>query len=254
MTVEYTAAAAWAAGPDLVYGRLADAAVASIPGPLDGRLAVDAGAGTGAASRALVRRRARVVAVDLSAAMLAVGHRPAVVADVRRMPFASGGTDLTMAAFVLSHLADPGVALAELARITRAGGTVVVTAFHADKRHPVKDAVDRVLAAHGYRPPGWYVEFKRTGEVQVGTPAALLGLADAVGLTRSAVDEIAVGLTGLAVPALVGWRLGMAHVAPFLAGLHPATQRDLTADACAAVTAALPADPLPILVLRGSVT
>jgi len=247
---------AWSAGPDLVYGRLAEAAVdryAAARGPLEGRLALDAGAGAGAVTRALARRGARVVPVDLSASMLRAACLPGVVADVTRLPFGAAVFDLAAAGFVLSHLCEPGAALAELARVTRAGGTVVATAFPAGRRHSVKAAADAVLGAAGYRDPDWYTELKEVGEARVGTAAALADLAVAAGLAGPVVDEVAVHLTGLDAPALAAWRLGMAQVVPFLAGLTEQRRRRLVTDVAAAVRAAGRPEPLPMLVLHARV-
>jgi SAM-dependent methyltransferase len=244
----------WRAGPDRIYGRLAAASVDTLGGPLDGRLALDAGAGTGAVTRALARRGARVVPVDLSASMLkAARARPGAVADVRRLPFAGAAFDLAAAGFVLSHLPDPDTALAELARVTRSGGTVLATAFPAGRRHPVKVAVDEVLAATGYRDPDWYLDLKESGEVRIGTAAALAALAVGAGLSTPVVDEVAVDLAGLDAPALAAWRLGMAQVAPFVAGLGEERRQALVADATAAAAGAGGPQPLPILVLRGEI-
>src|SRR5205823_11003646 len=111
---EYLDGAAWATGPDQVYTALAAAAVALLPDPLSGRLALDMGAGTGAASRALRGRGARVVAIDRSESMLRAGLAPAVIADAARLPLRSGVADLAVAAFLLSHVAEPAAVLAEL--------------------------------------------------------------------------------------------------------------------------------------------
>jgi SAM-dependent methyltransferase len=54
------------------------------------------------------------------------GLETAVVADAHQLPFAPGSFDGAWADRTFQHLADPPAALAELARIVRAGGTVVV--------------------------------------------------------------------------------------------------------------------------------
>ena len=82
-------AAAWSGGPGPVYDRLADAVVGAAPFSLAGALVLDLGAGTGAASRAVLARRGRVVALDLSADMLEFDRQerpPAAVADASRLP------------------------------------------------------------------------------------------------------------------------------------------------------------------------
>jgi SAM-dependent methyltransferase len=258
----YVDGEAWAAGPDLVYGRLAEAAVSRMPGPLDGRVMLDAGAGTGAMSRALRRRHARVVAADLSASMLRagsrrtadVGHVRGVVADVSRLPFRADAFDGAVAGFVLSHVGAPGAVLRELGRVTRPNGAVLVSGFPTDRVHPIKAAVDAVLAAHGYRPPEWYVRLKHTGEARVGTAAALLALAADAGLADARVEEVPVELGGLAVPALAAWRLGMAQVTAFVSARPTSARRSLTTEARAAIEQVGTGVPVPMLVLHGQVS
>jgi hypothetical protein len=158
---------------------------------------------------------------------------------------------VVIAGFVLSQVPDPGAVLAELSRVTRIGGTVAVTAFPAGaQQHPVKAAVDAVLATAGYRPPAWYVQMKRVGEARVGTAGALRGLAAGAGLVDVVVDAVRVDMSGLEVAAVVAWRLGMAHIAPYLSGLDEAHRRRLTARAAGAVADAGIGEPIQMLVLR----
>jgi len=245
----YADAAAWVAGPDRVYRRLARAAVHAIPDDLTGVIALDAGSGTGAASRALRDRGATVVAADLSAAMLNLATGPRVVGDIRRLPVRTDSVGASVACLVLSHVDEPAVALGELARVTRPDGPVVATAFPAGERHPVKEAADRALAAAGYRTPAWYDEVKSTGEVRVGSPRVLLDLAARVGLRRCRVELCAVSLAGLEPAALVAWRLGMAQVAAWVSTMDPPARTRLAARIRAAVPARVP--PLALLVLSG---
>jgi SAM-dependent methyltransferase len=177
---------------------------------------------------------------------------PRLVADIRALPLADRRVEIATASFVLSHVDDPAAALLELARITRPGGRVVATAFPSSARHPVKEAVDEVLHGFGYQPPAWYLRLKDSGEARVGDPAALAGLGRDAGLAVR-LDQLEVSLTNLDVATVVSWRLGMAQVAPFLAGL-PATVRDrLVERAQAVVTPARRAVPVQILVLTGAV-
>jgi len=67
--------------------------------PLAGTGVVEVGAGTGIATRALEARGARVVALDLGAAMLRRlrernGRTPVVVADAHALPLGDGVADL----------------------------------------------------------------------------------------------------------------------------------------------------------------
>jgi ArsR family transcriptional regulator len=78
---------------------------------------------------------AKVVAVDNSAAMLAVAKRRltgTAAVDFRRgdledLPLADGELDAAVLTLVLPYLADPGSALVEVARVVAPGGRVLVT-------------------------------------------------------------------------------------------------------------------------------
>jgi len=93
---------------------------------------LDVGCGTGALAHALAPRVREVVAVDSDAAMVAVarGHAPANVrveqGDGERLPFEAGAFDLGGTLLTLHHTKQPQLLLAELARVTRPGGTVLV--------------------------------------------------------------------------------------------------------------------------------
>jgi SAM-dependent methyltransferase len=107
-----------------------------------GGVVVDAGCGTGRALpalRAAVGDAGVVIGVDLTPQMLDVARargraeRAALLlADARRLPFAGGSVDAVFAAGLIMHLPDPAAALAELARVTRPGGRLVL--FHPSGR------------------------------------------------------------------------------------------------------------------------
>ena len=109
-----------------------------------GKTALDVCCGTGDLAAALLRRRAwgRVVACDFSPAMLArarrklagpirAGRASVLEADALRLPFAEGSVDAAASAFGLRNLEDPARGLAEMVRVVRPGGRVVVLEFHA---------------------------------------------------------------------------------------------------------------------------
>jgi SAM-dependent methyltransferase len=224
MQVAYgSSAEAWTAGPEQVYARLAQTLVDAAPLSLGGARVLDLGAGTGVASRAaLAAGAALVVALDNAVGMLRRGAsiRP-VLGDACALPFAADSFDLVVAAISLGHVTDPVRALHETRRV---GGTLLVSAFEAGWTHAAKNAVDEALAAFGFRPPPWYVRLKRDVEPRVDDPANLAALARAAGYRDVSVTTVPVA-TGLDTPAqLVGWRLGMAHVAPFMQAL-PAPER-----------------------------
>ncbi len=104
-----------------------------------GRLVADIGAGTGALLPLLAGVRCRVIAIDNSEAMLARARalcRDAGMAevafqraDVQELPLRCGACDAAVASMVLHHVARPARAMAELARIVRPGGRVVLIDF-----------------------------------------------------------------------------------------------------------------------------
>jgi ubiquinone/menaquinone biosynthesis C-methylase UbiE len=245
-------ATAWANGPEAAYALLADALVARAPIPLAGARVLDLGAGTGVAGRAArAAGAATVVAADLAAAMArhcvdaSGGAVAAVQADACALPFAAGAFDLVVAAMSLGHVPEPVRALREARRVAPA---LAASAFAPAASHPAKEAVDSVMASWGFRPPPWYEILKRDVEPQVNDADRLAALAEEAGYGEVRVRSVDVA-TGLDTPGrLAAWRLGMAHLAPFVATLSPA---DREAARRAAEDALVGAPPLvlPLLVL-----
>jgi ubiquinone/menaquinone biosynthesis C-methylase UbiE len=102
-----------------------------------GQRVLDVGCGSGHALQAaaeLVGSSGLVVGIDAAATMATAaqarlaGHPTARVclADAQHLPFANGVFDGCRAERVLQHLPDPAGALAEMARVTRPGGLVLV--------------------------------------------------------------------------------------------------------------------------------
>jgi SAM-dependent methyltransferase len=126
---------AWFQAP---WGRYAfaveSAAVLEAAGALGGARVLDVGCGTGRLTGAIQRAGARVVGVDLDPDMLTVAAAnlagPRLVADGQRLPFATGAFDLTVALTVLEFVDDPARVVAELARVTRPGGRLLVAALN----------------------------------------------------------------------------------------------------------------------------
>jgi demethylmenaquinone methyltransferase/2-methoxy-6-polyprenyl-1,4-benzoquinol methylase len=119
-------------GQDRHWRRVAVAAA----DPQPGQVVLDVAAGTGALAHALRDRGARVVALDLSLAMLRTGAaRPAaarltwVNGDATRLPLPDASVDVVTIAFGLRNLPDAAAGLRELARVTRPGGRLVVLEF-----------------------------------------------------------------------------------------------------------------------------
>lgn len=240
---------AWRTGPERVYERLAEALLAPEPG-LEGARVLDVGAGTGVAGRVARRHGAAlVVALDIAGGML--GQRdagtPAVVGDAQRLPFGAGCFDLVVAAFSLGHLPDPAAAVVEARRVAP---VLAASAFDSSWGHPAKAAVDEAMAAFGFRVPGWYVALQEH-ENLVEDPDALAELAETAGYAEVEVVRVDVE-TGLSDPtAMVDWRWGMAHLAPFVATLA-SDVRDRARAAALAAVVGLPPVVVPMLVLRAS--
>ncbi len=105
--------------------------------PRAGERILDLAAGTGASSVSLARSGAHVVAADFSPGMIAEGRRrhggirnlEFREADATDLPFADDEFDAVTMSFGLRNVNEPRAALAELLRVTRPGGRLVVCEF-----------------------------------------------------------------------------------------------------------------------------
>src|SRR5215469_7127891 len=139
--------------------RLWRRAVARITGARPGERVLDLAAGTGTSSLTFTATGADCVACDFSLGMLQAGKsrlaggvrgggqppreqggsggdRPPgrlgfVAGDALRLPFRDGAFDAVTISFGLRNVADPGAGLAEMRRVTRPGGRLVVCEFSA---------------------------------------------------------------------------------------------------------------------------
>lgn len=115
------------------------AAVVRAVDPRPGQRVLDVAAGTGTSSEPFASAGATVVPCDFSLGMLGVGKRRRpdlafVAGDGMHLPFADDVFDAVTISFGLRNLHDPDVGLAELLRVTRPGGRLVVCEFS----HPVR--------------------------------------------------------------------------------------------------------------------
>lgn len=118
----------------------------------------DIGCGRGTTTLTLAGRfpRARIAAIDLSAALLTAarnrtdspGRAVAVRADFHRLPLADLSCDLIVAAFCLYHSPDPAGVIAEIARCLTGDGTAVIAVKSASSYREL----DRLMAASGLDP------------------------------------------------------------------------------------------------------
>ena len=228
----------WAGGASLVYEPLAAALVQRAPRALSGAAALDVGAGTGAASRALGAAGARPIAVDVSFDMVRhdrARRPPAALGDVLQLPFRRGCFDTVVAAFCLNHLPDPVAGLREMARVAAAGGVVLASTFSARSRMPARDRVDEVAARFGWRAPAWYERVREEVEPQLGSAEAMADAARRAGLESVRAQEEPVDVGVASAGEVVAYRLGQAPFADFLCGLDDSQRSRLVAEAEAAV-------------------
>ncbi len=102
-------------------------------GELAGRTVLDVAGGDGYWAGRAVRRGARAVCLDLARGKLEFGRRlhgrPALVeGDALALPFAEGSFDVVMSVCAIEHFDDGPSALAEMARVLRPGGDLVMSA------------------------------------------------------------------------------------------------------------------------------
>ena len=102
--------------------------------PLAGERILDVAAGTGTSSMALARSGAEVIALDFSAGMVAEGRRKHkklefIEGDAQQLPFPDNHFDAVSISFGLRNVKDPKLALAEMYRVLKPGGRVVVCEF-----------------------------------------------------------------------------------------------------------------------------
>jgi demethylmenaquinone methyltransferase / 2-methoxy-6-polyprenyl-1,4-benzoquinol methylase len=121
-------------GRDRVWRRLTREALDLRPG----QRVLDLAAGTGVSTEELARSGAYAVGVDFSLGMLRAGRAvrptvPLLAGDALALPFPDAAFDAVTISFGLRNIVDVDAALAELARVTRPGGRLVVCEFS----HPV---------------------------------------------------------------------------------------------------------------------
>jgi demethylmenaquinone methyltransferase / 2-methoxy-6-polyprenyl-1,4-benzoquinol methylase len=117
-------------GQDRAWRKATLAALAAQPG----ETVLDLAAGTGTSSEPLADAGVRVVPCDLSLGMLGVGKRRRpdlafVAGNALQLPFADESFDAVTMSFGLRNVPDVPAALAELLRVTKPGGRLVICEF-----------------------------------------------------------------------------------------------------------------------------
>ena len=103
-------------------------------GARPGQTVLDLAAGTGTSSEPFEAAGVDVVPCDFSVGMLEVGkaRRPSLpftAGDATRLPFADASFDAVTISFGLRNVVDTAAGLAEMLRVTRPGGRLVVCEF-----------------------------------------------------------------------------------------------------------------------------
>jgi SAM-dependent methyltransferase len=102
--------------------------------PRVGRL-LELGCSSGYLTRFFSGRAGRIVGVDLNARALGAARRrhpdvPVVCGDAERLPFADCSFDAVVGLEVIEHTASDTAAIAELHRVLRVGGTLILSTPH----------------------------------------------------------------------------------------------------------------------------
>jgi demethylmenaquinone methyltransferase / 2-methoxy-6-polyprenyl-1,4-benzoquinol methylase len=144
-------------GQDRLWRRFVAATVAAQPG----ERVLDLAAGTGTSSRTFTTAGAYCIACDFSLGMLQVGAGRAVsepqpdglgplrfvAGDALRLPLADQAFDAVTISFGLRNVADLDAALAEMLRVTRPGGRLVICEFGHLRPAGLNSFYERYLAA-----------------------------------------------------------------------------------------------------------
>ena len=118
-------------------------ATTKIIAPKAGMKILDLAAGTGSSSEPLAAAGADVIPADFSEGMLAAGrkarpHLAFTKADALNLPFKDGEFDLVTISFGLRNTQNTQLALAEMLRVTKPGGQLVVCEFSSPTFAPFR--------------------------------------------------------------------------------------------------------------------
>jgi demethylmenaquinone methyltransferase / 2-methoxy-6-polyprenyl-1,4-benzoquinol methylase len=182
--------------------------------PRPGERILDVATGSADLARALSRRvgpHGSVWLTDINRAMLERGRdraldrgllAPAVQCDAERLPFAGASFDCVTVAFGLRNMTHKDIALAEMARVLKPGGRLVVLEFSRVWK-PLEPAYDlysfKVLPWLGARIAGDAAAYRYLAESIRVHPdqATLAGMLEQAGLSRVEVFNLAAGVVAV---------------------------------------------------------
>ncbi|NLC97841.1 MAG: demethylmenaquinone methyltransferase [Actinomycetales bacterium] len=118
--------------------------------PKPGELVLDLAAGTGTSSVPFAEAGATVVPCDFSIGMLEVGKQmrpelPFAAGDGMKLPFADEVFDAVTISFGLRNIHDPIAGLAEMRRVTKPGGRILVCEFSTPTWGPFETVYSNYL-------------------------------------------------------------------------------------------------------------
>lgn len=128
--------------------------------PQSGERVLDVACGTGIVARGVARRAgaaARVTGLDLSPEMLTVARAASAAEGLtidwregraEALPLPDQSFELTLCQFGLMFFADRGAALAEMHRVTTAGGRVAIHVFQGIEQHPFYQKLNEAIMHH----------------------------------------------------------------------------------------------------------
>jgi len=186
----------------------------AISGVRAGEKVIDVAAGSGDLSRAFARRvgpAGQVWATDINASMLAVGRDrllddgrvcPAVQCDAEKLPFPDAYFDCASVAFGLRNMTRKEAALAEMSRVLKPGGRLIVLEFSRVWK-PLEKAYDaysfRLLPWLGQKVAGEGEAYRYLAESIRMHPGqeALKDMIERAGLERVEYFNLAAGVVAL---------------------------------------------------------
>ncbi len=152
----------------------------TLAAPRPGERWLDAACGPGVVARALAPRVGHVTGVDATPAMIELARREAAangvanadfaLGDVTALAAADGSFDGALSRFALHHIPLPGRVVAELARVVRPGGRVVLADTLADE---TLEAFSFAQEIERLRDPSHWASLTAGGLRALGTGAGL---------------------------------------------------------------------------------
>jgi demethylmenaquinone methyltransferase / 2-methoxy-6-polyprenyl-1,4-benzoquinol methylase len=171
---------------------------------------LDLAAGTGTSTQAFAATGAKAVACDFSLGMLQAGQKKNTkvaftAGDALKLPFKDESFDATTISFGLRNVADTTQALAEMRRVTRSGGRLVIAEFSQIAIKPVDNLYRRYLldilpkiASKAARNPEAYVYLAES--IQAWPPQAELArLIEAAGWRSVRWRDLSLGIVAVHV-------------------------------------------------------